>query len=148
MTDFIISYGYFSMFTLGFLAATVLPVASEWLLVALVIAGRDPYLTVTAATAGNYAGSLTTYALGIFGSEFTVKRILRISDKQRKKAENFFSSYGQFSLLFAWMPIIGDPLCLVAGIMKIKLLNFSIFVITGKMLRYSVLAYLTVQGMS
>lgn len=134
------------LFLLSFLAATVLPIGSEWLLVVMIAQGFPPLPVVSTATIGNYLGGCTTYLIGIWGSEYCIQKILRISESNLNRAANFYGKYGVWSLLLSWLPVIGDPLCLLAGIFGIGFLRFSIFVFLGKLSRYAILAFLTQQG--
>lgn len=136
MYDLITSQAYPSLFLLSFLASTVVPLGSEWLLVAMVAGGYDPVLCVAVATAGNTLGACTTYAIGLFGGPFLIGRILRITDEARQKAERLYARYGSWSLLLSWLPIVGDPLCLVGGILRVRFGRFSILVFLGKLARY------------
>ena len=76
----------------------------------------------------------------------SMAKILRISDQESGKAMAIYGRYGSWSLLFSWVPIIGDPLCLVAGSLKLHPLIFSLFVFSGKLARYWLLAQATVMG--
>lgn len=142
------TYGYPALFAVSFLAATLLPLGSEWLLVAMVLQHFNPVSAVAVATAGNCLGALTTYGLGLVGSQYLVRRLLRIDPGRQQKAERFFQRYGSWSLLLSWLPVIGDPLCLVGGILKVPVSRFSLLVLAGKSARYAVVAYLTLQGAS
>ena len=146
MHETLTAYGLPALFILSFLASTMLPLGSEWLLVAMVLQKHDPLLAVMVATAGNYLGACTSYAIGIYGGAFLVKKLLRISDAERCRAERFFAKYGSWTLFFSWLPIIGDPLCLAGGVLKIPFSRFSILVASGKGLRYSAVAWLTLKG--
>jgi len=137
MHDLFTNYGYISLFSLSFLASTIVPLGSEWLLVALVVGGYDPVLSVAVATAGNTLGACTTYGIGLFGGSFLIGRILRISDEARRKAEKLYDRYGSWSLLLSWLPIVGDPLCLVGGLLRTRFGMFSILVLIGKLARYT-----------
>ncbi|TKB11675.1 YqaA family protein [Desulforhopalus sp. IMCC35007] len=130
------------LFFLSFLAATVLPMGSEWLLVIMIAQGFSPKETVIVASIGNYLGSCTTFFIGRYGSDFIVEKILRIGDTQLARAKRFYARYGAWSLLASWFPIIGDALCLLAGIFTLNLLRFSILVFLGKFSRYATVAYL------
>jgi membrane protein YqaA with SNARE-associated domain len=134
--DLITSHAYLTLFLLSLLASTVVPLGSEWLLVAMVAGGYDPVLCVAVATAGNTLGACTTYAIGLFGGPFLIGRILRITDEARQKAERLYARYGSWSLLLSWLPIVGDPLCLVGGILRVRFGRFSILVLIGKLARY------------
>lgn len=146
MHETIANYGYPALFLLSFLAATLFPIGSEWLLVAMLVQRHDPLMVVTVATAGNYLGACTSYVAGLYGGEFIAGKVLKIGDKERLRAEQLFARYGSWSLLFTWLPVIGDPLCLVGGLMKIRFVRFSILVATGKLGRYAVVAWLTIKG--
>lgn len=146
MHENLAAYGLPALFILSFLASTMLPLGSEWLLVALLVQKHEPMLTVLIATVGNYLGACTSYALGLYGGDFLIKKLLRIGDAERSRAERFFARYGSWSLLLSWLPVIGDPLCLAGGILKIPFTRFSILVATGKALRYSAVAWLTLKG--
>lgn len=129
-------YGYWGLFAASFLAATILPFSSEVVLGFLLSLDFSPLLTVFVATMGNVAGSVVNYGLGVLGSQVLLNKVLGISTLKIEKAENRFRKYGAFSLLFAWVPIIGDPLTVAAGILKINFMVFFSLVTLGKFLRY------------
>ena len=137
--------GYFGLFIAAFLAATILPLSSEIVLSTLLLSGLPPVSLVIIATIGNVLGSLVNYALGYWASVEVVKRWLKISEEEFVRAERRFVKYGLFSLLFAWVPIIGDPLTVIAGALRIRLLWFVLLVTTGKLIRYIVVSYLILQ---
>lgn len=146
MEYWLLEYGYPALFLLSFLASTLVPLGSEWLLAALLINGFDPPTVVLVATIGNSCGALLTYAIGLWGGPFLVQRILRISQESQKRAECFFNRYGSWALLFSWVPVLGDPLCLVAGILRTGFWRFLLLVATGKLIRYMVVAKLVLEG--
>lgn len=146
MPDLFTNYGLVSLFLLSFCASTLLPLGSEWLLVALLIKGVSPVDSVLVATLGNSLGALTSYAIGRWSSNLLLVKILRIAPGQQQKAEQWFERYGSWALLFSWLPFIGDPLCMAAGTLRISLLSFILLVTTGKCLRYASVALLTLQG--
>lgn len=140
MDDLFTSHGYLTLFMLSFLASTIVPIGSEWLLVTLLVKGHDPVLSVVVATAGNTLGACTTYGIGLFGGPFLIGRILRISDEARQKAERLYARYGSWSLLLSWFPVLGDPLCLVGGMLRIRFGRFTILVLSGKLARYAIVS--------
>lgn len=146
MHETLASYGLPALFILSFLASTLLPLGSEWLLVVLLLQNQEPLPAVTVATIGNYLGACTSYLLGIYGGDLLIGKLLRIDSAQRSRAETTFARYGSWSLLFSWLPVIGDPLCLVGGLLKVPFVKFSILVASGKALRYSAVAWLTLRG--
>ncbi|MBL4904048.1 DedA family protein [Desulfotalea psychrophila] len=148
MEQFLLNNGLPALFLLSFLAATVLPVGSEWLVVALILNLFDPGSVVFTATIGNFLGACTTYGIGFFGAAFLLQKFLRIDAEQTERATALFRSYGSWTLLLSWLPIIGDPLCLVAGYLRFNFLLFSFLVLIGKLGRYAVIAAVTTGSMS
>ena len=139
--------GYLGLFSAAFLAATILPLSSEVVLSTLLLNGLSPTALVAIATLGNVLGSLTNYALGYWASLKVIKKWLKISEEKFVRAEQRFVKYGLFSLCFAWVPIIGDPITVIAGILRIRLLWFVLLVTAGKLIRYIVVSYLVLQLM-
>ena len=147
MEQFLTTHGLPALFGMSFLAATLVPIGSEWLLVTLLLKHHDPTLAVAVATAGNWLGACTTYAVGMWGGPFLVRRVLRIDEETERRADRLYARYGSWSLLFSWLPIIGDPLCLVGGILRVGFGRFSLLVGSGKLARYAFIAWVTVKGM-
>lgn len=145
MDEFLVSHGLLALFCLSFLAATIVPLGSEWLLAALLINGHEQTMAVMTATIGNTLGALTTYGLGIWGGPFVLSSILRMKDMDRLRAEMLYKRYGAWTLLLSWMPVIGDPLCLAGGILRVPPVQFIALVFCGKLARYVVIGMLTVQ---
>lgn len=142
MMDALAQWGIPGLFISAFLAATILPLSSELVLSALLLAGQEPVALVLAATAGNVLGSLTNYALGLWAARPVMQKWLRMSDESYERAELRFRKYGLLSLCFAWVPIIGDPLTVIAGAMRVPISGFLLLVTAGKFARYVVIAYL------
>lgn len=128
------------LFFSALISSTLFPGGSEALLLYRLNEGNNVVALVCIATLGNVLGSLITYGMGRLGNEAVHNRWLRISEAQTEKAERWFKLYGRPSLLLAWLPIVGDPLCLTAGLMRCGILPFLILVSTGKLIRYAVLA--------
>jgi len=139
--EILTGWGYWGLFLSSFLAATILPFSSEAVLGYLLIHGFSPYMAVFDASAGNVLGSVVNYGLGLLGSRLLLNKVLGISDFEMVKAETRFKKYGIFSLLFAWVPIVGDPLTVAAGILKINFVIFLVLVGLGKFLRYVVVSW-------
>ena len=144
MEQFLTSYGYTALFVLSFLASTLVPLGSEWLLVTMLLQRYDPVAAVAVATVGNYLGACTTYAIGLWGGPLLVRRVLRINEETEQRADRLYARYGSWSLLFSWLPVFGDPLCLLGGVMRSDFARFSLLVGTGKCARYALVAWLTV----
>jgi membrane protein YqaA with SNARE-associated domain len=146
MEEFLTSHGYPSLFLLSFLASTLLPLGSEWLLAALLLKGFDPALGIGLATLGNTLGALTTYGIGLWGGPVLIGRILRIDEAVRQRSERFYARYGVWSLLLSWVPVLGDPLCLAGGLLRVGFGRFLLLVAAGKLARYAVVALATLEG--
>lgn len=148
MESWLLENGYPALFLLSFLASTLVPLGSEWLLAVLLISHHDPLAVVLVATAGNTTGALTTYAIGLWGGPYLVQRVLRISQESQQRAERCFNRYGSWALLLSWVPILGDPLCLAGGVLKTGIWRFVLLVAVGKFLRYLVVAELVMHGVN
>jgi membrane protein YqaA with SNARE-associated domain len=143
MHDWLNQPGYSALFTVSFLASTLLPLGSEWLLVMMLLSGYGALSSVAVATAGNCLGAITTYLIGVYGGTWLVEKVLRISPEQQERARGRYRRFGLITLLFSWLPVIGDPLCLVAGVLRINFGLFVSLVSLGKLLRYAVVAWIT-----
>lgn len=138
----LVEFGLIGLFMAAFLAATILPLSSELVLSVLLLNGLDPVQLVAVATLGNVLGSLVNYALGFWGGPYLVSKVLKVPPAKLERAQQRFKTYGTWSLLLAWVPIIGDPLTVVAGLLKVNMGWFLLLVTTGKLARYTVLAFL------
>ena len=141
MESFLHEHGLAALFLLSFVASTVIPLGSEWLLVLVLLDGADPGVAVGVATVGNTLGACTSYALGRFGGPWIARRLLRLDDTGRERAERIYLRWGAWSLLGSWVPIVGDPLCVVAGVFRLKAAAFTALVFAGKAARYAVVAW-------
>lgn len=137
MTSWLILFGS------AFLAATILPFYSEVVLFAQLRAGGDPVVLVAIATLGNTLGAVVNWFLGRYLLHFQDRRWFYFSATQIEKAQTWFQRYGFWSLLMAWLPVGGDALTLIAGIMRVRLWLFLVLVGTGKALRYISVVYFT-----
>ncbi|GAA4353264.1 YqaA family protein [Kangiella taiwanensis] len=139
--DFLSENGYLGLFITAFLSATILPLSSELVLTGLLLNGLSPAKLLMIATVGNVLGSLTNYYLGLLASKTVIQKWLRMTESQFENAEARFNKYGLAALLFAWVPVIGDPVTVIAGILRVKLLWFIILLTVGKFLRYAFVVY-------
>ena len=98
-------------------------------------------LLLIVASFGNVLGSVVNWALGFYSRNFTYKKWFPFKDKQIERSSKWFIKFGKWSLLFAWVPIIGDPLTLVAGLFRVKFLEFLLLVTIGKVSRYFLIYY-------
>ena len=134
---------YLSLFIISFLAATILPFSSELTLAGLMATSNyDNSLLLIIASLGNVLGSVVNWTLGFYSRKLSKKKWFPFKDEQIESSSKWFNKFGRWSLLFAWVPIIGDPLTLVAGLLRVRFLDFIILVTIGKVSRYLVIFYL------
>ena len=132
---------YFTLFTVSFLAATLLPLGSEALLVYDISQNYSLLLLWCFATVGNTLGSMVNYWLGLKGEAY-LERKGHVSVEKMKKVRGFFAKYGGWTLLLSWVPIIGDPLTFIAGVLRYNFKWFSLIVFVAKGLRYAIIIFL------
>lgn len=136
--------GYLGLFVAAFGAATLLPLQSETVLVGLLLAGKHSTVgLLEVAIVGNVLGSVVNWLLGRSVERWRHKRWFPVNDSQLQRAQRGYHRYGRWSLLLSWMPIIGDPLTLIAGVMREPLWSFLLIVLLAKASRYLLLAALT-----
>ncbi|MBI6974444.1 MULTISPECIES: YqaA family protein [Pseudomonas] len=135
---------YIGLFVAAFGAATLLPMQSEAVLVGMLLADRYVVSTLLAvATVGNVLGSALNWLLGRSVERFRHKRWFPVSESKLEKAQHSYLRYGRWSLLLSWVPIIGDPLTVVAGVMREPLWSFLLIVTLAKGVRYLALTAVT-----
>ena len=133
---------YLSLFSISFLAATILPLSSELTLAGLMATSSyDNLFLLLVASLGNVLGSVVNWILGFYSRKLSKKKWFPFKDEQIEKFTSWFNRFGKWSLLFAWIPIIGDPLTLAAGLLRVKFTEFLILVSIGKVFRYFLIYY-------
>lgn len=125
------------LFANAFLAATILPVASEPLALALLAAGRDPWMVWAVASLGNTSGAVVGWWLGRFAARYREHPRFPVGPRELARAEAWFARFGRPALLLSWVPLVGDALTVVAGILRTPLLPFLVLVGLGKAARYA-----------
>ena len=130
------------IFGSAFLAATLLPFYSEFVVAAAITQMPEAlfYIWLT-ASAGNTLGAAVNWALGRYLLHFQDHKWFPFKAGTLKSAQSWFQKYGVWSLLFAWLPVGGDPLTFVAGMMKVRFSVFLLLTFIGKSLRYLVVIY-------
>ncbi len=135
---------YSGLFLSAFVAATLLPTASEAVLVALLLAGNQPAeMLILVASVGNVLGSVVNWVLGRWIEHFKEKPWFPVKAASLAHAQAWYSRYGKWSLLLSWAPVIGDPLTVVAGVMREPFPVFLVLVTLAKVGRYLILAAIT-----
>jgi membrane protein YqaA with SNARE-associated domain len=132
---------YAALFWASFLAATVLPFQSEVVLFGMLLTDHyTAWLLVLVASLGNIIGSVVNYLLGRGLAHFEDRRWFPVKRAQIARAEAWYQAYGRWSLLLSWVPIIGDPLTIVAGVLRESFPVFVLLVSLAKVARYIALA--------
>lgn len=126
---------YLILFISAFVSATLIPFGSEALVIYDIKEGFDVATLLFVATVGNSLGSIVNYFLGLKGEEYLIKKNL-LKEKSIIKTKKYFDKYGAVCILFSWLPIIGDPITFIAGILKFDLKLFIFLVVIAKFLRY------------
>lgn len=135
---------YTGLFASALIAATILPMQSEAVLVALILQGDHPVAALLiVATLGNVLGAVLNWLLGRFLLRFKDKRWFPASAAQLSRAQGWYHRYGRWSLLGSWLPVIGDPITVAAGILREPLPSFLLLVTLAKGFRYLFLAQIT-----
>ncbi len=130
---------YLGLFASAFLAATLLPAYSEILFAGLLQAGYDPLLLLAWASAGNTLGAAVNWLLGRYLLHFQDRKWFPFKTDNLGAAQRWFNKWGVWSLLLAWMPIGGDALTFIAGMMRVRFWLFFLLTAVGKTARYAIL---------
>jgi membrane protein YqaA with SNARE-associated domain len=133
--DLTVQAGYLGLLLVSFLAATLLPLSSEVAVAVMPRIGYDPAVTVAVATLGNYLGSVANYAVGAGAAGFLARYIGAGADRL-SRARTTYARWGAPILFFSWLPVVGDPLTLVAGALRVRFPVFTAWVVAGKLARY------------
>ena len=134
---------YVKLFIISFLAATILPLSSEIVLTTMILTNLfEKIILLIVASFGNILGSVFNWYLGKKIMIFQDRKWFPVSPEQLNKSQKYFQKYGLWSLLLAWVPVIGDPLTLLAGVLKVRFSIFFILVSISKISRYVFILYL------
>ena len=140
------SAAYLSLFLASFLAATIIPAQSEAGLSALILtSGNNVILLVAVAAIGNILGAAMNWYLGRWVNRFSDRRWFLIKPAQLTRATLWYHRYGRWSLLLSWVPFIGDPITIAAGVLREPLLSFILIVSFAKTTRYILVAVITLK---
>jgi membrane protein YqaA with SNARE-associated domain len=126
---------YLGLFGSSFLAATILPMQSEAVLIGILLYGYDPTIALSVASLGNVLGGCTNYLLGYWSN----KKLTHRKNEKFEKWKPFIIKYGALSAFFSWLPLIGDFILVFLGYLKIPFWSVFIFMFFGKVLRYLII---------
>ena len=134
---------YLKLFIISLLAATILPLSSEIVLTTMLLTNLfEKNILLVIASSGNILGSIFNWYLGKKITIFQDRKWFPVSPEQLNKSQKYFQKYGLWSLLLAWVPVIGDPLTLLAGVLRVRFSIVFILVSISKISRYVFILYL------
>ena len=128
---------YASLFISSFLSSTILPGHSEIILTAFIFLKKYPIIDlIFFASIGNILGSILNWCIGYFLTNLKDRKWFPINKSQLTRASSWFLKYGKWTLFLSWVPIIGDPLTIIAGIFRIPIYTFILIISLAKTMRY------------
>jgi membrane protein YqaA with SNARE-associated domain len=137
MVELLQSYGLIGLFLGSFLAATVVPFSSEIILTGVLLAGVNPFEAFIVATAGNWAGGLTSYYVGHLGKWELIEKWFRVKEETLLRQKGRVEKYGSIIALVTWMPVIGDVLAIALGFYRVNFIKSALFMLLGRALRFA-----------
>ena len=136
-----LQYGYYGLFSISFLAATILPVSSEIVFIALLSAKFNPTILLLVASLGNWIGGMTNYYLGYLGKIEWIEKYFHIPQEKITKVKEKIYNKGAFMAFFCFLPAVGDIIGFALGFMRANMIIVNIAMFLGKLFRYVVLLY-------
>lgn len=141
LIEILTNYGYVGMLISAFLAGSIFPLSSEVVMLALLAAGLDPWQLVIYGTIGNVLGSMLNYGIGMLGRIDWIEKYLHVNKKELDRAKRFMAGRGAWMGFFSFLPVIGEGITIVLGLMLSNVAITVISVIIGKFLRYALIIY-------
>lgn len=141
LIEILTNYGYVGMLISAFLAGSIFPLSSEVVMLALLAAGLDPWQLVIYGTIGNVLGSMLNYGIGMLGRIDWIEKYLHVNKKELDRAKHFMAGRGAWMGFFSLLPVIGEGITIVLGLMRSNVAITVISVIIGKFLRYALIIY-------
>jgi membrane protein YqaA with SNARE-associated domain len=137
-------FGYIGLFFASFLSATIVPFSSEAYLSIMIYADYNIFLSVIFATLGNTLGGTTGYFLGKLGKWDLIEKYLKIKKSKIESFRQKHSTKGSFFAFFSWLPFVGDFIPVFLGIMRINIFKVTFYMMLGKLLRYIIIAMISI----
>ncbi|MBO7230983.1 MAG: DedA family protein [Bacteroidaceae bacterium] len=139
LVEFFKDYGYWGMGVFAFLSGTIVPIASEVLMLFFLGIGLDAVGVTLAATLGNTLGGVTCFALGLLVKKEWLMRFFRISEKQMARADRIIEKYGFWAAGLSFLPAIGEVILMLLGILRANKAKVIVVMAVGKFIRYALL---------
>jgi membrane protein YqaA with SNARE-associated domain len=128
--------GYWGMFLSAFLAATILPFSSDVIYAIMLLGNYDPFWTTVMASLGNWLGGMSSYALGYLGYWLWIDKYLGVAPVNIEKWMLRLQKFGPWPALLSWLPVVGDPIAIALGFLKLNPYAIAGLMLLGKTLRY------------
>lgn len=132
-----IELGYLGLFLASFLSSTIIPMGSEFVLIALLGFGFNPFWCVLIATIGNTFGGITSYGIGYLGKWEWIEKYFRKPKEKILKFQNRIKRWGAIAGLFAWLPFVGDIIAIGLGFLRLNPWMSFLYMFLGRLIRYS-----------
>ena len=143
--EILLQWGLVGLFVGSFLAATIIPFSSEFLVAGLLYAGASPLWIFVSATLGNWLGSVSTYYLGYLGKWQWIEKWFKVTHEKLEKQQKHIAKFGSWISLVVWLPLIGDVFALALGFYRISPYKCIPFMLIGKALRFAVAIIILLQ---
>ncbi len=140
----VLEYGWLGLGAAAFVGATLAPVSSEAAVAAALGLGMPPWQVLLSASVGNALGASLNYGIGRLFTEKVTQRLER--RRSGRRALGWMRRYGAWGLLGSWLPLVGDPICLAAGVLRLGAFPFVALGIGTRVLRYAAIVALFGRG--
>ncbi|MFA6806455.1 MAG: YqaA family protein [Bacteroidales bacterium] len=134
-----IELGYLGLFIASFLSSTIIPMGSEFILIALIANGFNPYYCILIATIGNTLGGITSYGIGYLGKWEWIEKYLRAPREKILRFQERIKRWGPAAGLLAWLPFIGDIIAIGLGFFRLSIWRSFLYMFIGRIVRYSII---------
>lgn len=133
--EYLMEFGLLGLFLGSFLAATVVPMSADLLLVGMLVAGGSPWMTIAVATLGNWLGGLTSYGIGRAGRWEWIER-LHVKRESLERQRSRIERYGAAVALLTWVPFVGDVFAVALGFYRVRFVPMAFWMLLGKCGRF------------
>ena len=133
--EYLMEFGLLGLFLGSFLAATVVPMSADVLLVGMLVAGGSPWMTIAVATLGNWLGGLTSYGIGRAGRWEWIER-LHVKRESLERQRSRIERYGAAVALLTWVPFVGDVFAVALGFYRVRFVPMAFWMLLGKCGRF------------
>ncbi len=134
--EFLQEWGYLGLFLGSFMAATVVPFSSDFLIIGLLLAGGKPWICFITATAGNWLGGLTSFGLGWLGKWEWIEKIFKVTPEKLARQKEKIDKYGALLAFMSWLPFVGDIFAIGLGFYKLPPVKCALYMLIGKGTRF------------